>query len=579
MSPQNQEALTVLALDIGSVHTRALLFEVVEESYRFIAAGVTPSTNDAPINDIIIGALEAVKQLQEITGRIFLSPQNSLISPSQAGGEGVDRLYVAYSVGRKIRVATFGLMADVSMQSINKLAAFLPAELVESVCLNDPRTLQQKMDDVLHAQPDLFLFAGGTDRGASRSVNKMANLIEAILQLMPQSSRPQVIYSGNQLLAKTMRESIGAFTKFTSTANIRPMMDEEDLDQAAEDFARIVTEIHGREKEGLARLGAMSNDQPSPSSLAIGRITRFLSKVGDPEKGVLTIDLGASATIAASAQQGNLSLNVLPYGSGQGFADFLEHTPFSEILQWFPGGTDAHAASDMLWQKTVFPASVPMTREALDVEQAATRVLLQTLMKDLEKRGALLPQGYETILLSGAALTQAASSAQLLLMLLDGLQPKGISTLILDSHSILATLGAVARTLPILPVQVLESAAFANLATVISTESNVRVGVPLLKAHITYKDGKSREVTVKQGALVMLPLRTGESARLELDISRLAQIGASELLDSEFKVNGGLCGIVIDARNRPLKLPTNPAIRSELFSRWNAMVSPKKVVR
>ena len=115
MSPQNQEALTVLALDIGSVHTRALLFEVVEKSYRFIAAGVTPSTNDAPINDIIIGALEAVKQLQEITGRIFLSPQNSLISPSQAGGEGVDRLYVAYSVGRKIRVATFGLMADVSM--------------------------------------------------------------------------------------------------------------------------------------------------------------------------------------------------------------------------------------------------------------------------------------------------------------------------------------------------------------------------------------------------------------------------------------------------------------------------------
>jgi hypothetical protein len=579
MSPKNQEALTVLALDLGSVHTRALLFEVVEESYRFIAAGVTPSTNDMPINDIMIGALEAVKQLQEITGRIFLNPQNALITPSQAGGEGVDRLYVAYSIGRKVRVATFGLMTDVSMQSINKLAAYLPTELVESISLNDPRTLQQKMDDVLHAQPDLLLFAGGTDRGASRSVNKMADLIEAILQLIPQSSRPQVIYSGNQILAKSMRDNISAFTKFTSTANIRPTMDEEDLDHAAEDLAHIVTEIHGREKEGLSRLGAMSSDQPCPTSLAIGRITRFLSKVGDPEKGVLTIDLGASATIAASAYRGELSLNVLPYGSGQGFADFLNHTLFSEISQWFPGGTDANSAIDTLWQKTVFPASVPMTREALDVEQSATRVLLQMLMKDLEKRGAVLPQGYETILLSGSALTQAASPAQLLLILLDGLQPKGISTLILDSHSILSTLGAIARTLPVLPVQVLESAAFTNLATVISTESNARVGVPVLRAQITYKDGKTRAVTVKQGSLVVLPLRTGESARLELEVNRLTQIGSSELLETDFKVNGGLCGIVIDARNRPLKLPNNPAIRSELFSRWNTMIGAKKVVR
>jgi hypothetical protein len=64
-------------------------------------------------------------------------------------------------------------------------------------------------------------------------------------------------------------------------------------------------------------------------------------------------------------------------------------------------------------------------------------------------------------------------------------------------------------------------------------------------------------------------LRTGDSATLELELSRNVQVESLDLADSHFKVNGGLCGLVIDARGRPLKLPQNPAVRAELFGRWN----------
>ncbi len=117
----------------------------------------------------------------------------------------------------------------------------------------------------------------------------------------------------------------------------------------------------------------------------------------------------------------------------------------------------------------------------------------------------LSSNGYETLLCSGMALTQATTPRQLLMMLLDGLQPRGISTLILDSHSILSTLGAISRTLPLLPVQVLESSAFTNLATVVSTFSNLRPGALALHARLEYADGKSRTVDVKQGSLAVLP--------------------------------------------------------------------------
>ena len=575
MSQTTQEALSVLALDIGTVFTRALLFEVVEETYHFIASGVTSSTLNEPVNDATIGVLEAIRQLQALTGRILLDEKNMPIVPSQAGGEGIDRLFMTYSIGKQLRIATFGLMGDVSLQSCNKLAATIPGNIVESISLNDPRTIQDQIDDTLVSRPELILFAGGTDRGASRSVKKMAYLIASVLQLIPKEQRAPVVYSGNQLLVKPVKEILDPFTQFNSTVNIRPEMDNEELEQAAEDLAQVVTAVHSNEINTLRRLTPMCNDTPCPSATAIGRITRFLSKVGDPEKGVLSIDLGASATITASAVAGKMDLNVFPVGSAQGFEKFLTATSMSEISQWFPAGTLLEEASDQLWQKTLFPASIPMTHEALTVDQAAYRQLLRYIMNELSARGVLAQNGYETILCSGSALTQAGNPAQLLMLLLDGIQPKGISTFILDSHAILSTLGAIARTLPLLPVQVLESTAFANLATVISTTSALRPGNLALRARLQYTNGKSQEVKVKQGTLAVLPLRTGESAMLELELNPTVQVETGELADTHFKVNGGLCGLIIDARGRPLTLPTNIARREELLQRWNSMLNIK----
>jgi hypothetical protein len=212
---------------------------------------------------------------------------------------------------------------------------------------------------------------------------------------MPKEQRPPVIYSGNQSLVKPIKDTLDTFTHFSSTGNVRPEMDSEELDQATEDLAKVVTSLRSDEIDGLKRLTPLCSDAPCPAPLAIGRITRFLSKVGDPEKGVFSIDLGASSTITASAVAGKLDLNVFPVGSGQGFERFLTATPFSEISQWFPAGIDPENALDLLWQKTLFPASIPFTSEAMIVEQAAYRQLLRQVMRELSSRGVLAENGYE----------------------------------------------------------------------------------------------------------------------------------------------------------------------------------------
>jgi hypothetical protein len=83
---------------------------------------------------------------------------------------------------------------------------------------------------------------------------------------------------------------------------------------------------------------------------------------------------------------------------------------------------------------------------------------------------------YEPIIVSGAVLTHAPNPGGLLLTILDGLQPRGITTFVLDRHHLLPLLGKIGEAEPVLPVQVLASAAFENLGTVVSATGDLPQG-------------------------------------------------------------------------------------------------------
>ena len=43
---------SLLAIDVGAANTRAVLFDVIEGEYRFVAAGIAPTTAEAPFKDV-----------------------------------------------------------------------------------------------------------------------------------------------------------------------------------------------------------------------------------------------------------------------------------------------------------------------------------------------------------------------------------------------------------------------------------------------------------------------------------------------------------------------------------------------
>jgi hypothetical protein len=574
------DADSLLTIDVGTVTTRAALFDLVGSHYRFIASGQAPSTAAAPFRNIGEGVRQAIENLQAVTGRSFLGADLHLIMPA-VEGVGVDTFAATLSAGPAFKTAVVGLLDDVSLESIQRLARSTYAQVVDTIGLNDSRKPEEQIDSLLRLRPDLILIAGGTDGGAARSVQHLMETVGLACYLLPPDKHPALLYAGNQQLAEEIKNSLGPLTSsLIISPNLRPGIETEDLQPAQSALAELSTHVRRSQMNGVDELNTWSGNTLIPTATAEGRIIRFLSQVYDSSKGILGVDVGASATTVAASFGGELSLGVYPQlGLGESLANLLRYTSLNEILNWIPLEMEPEVVRDYLFQKSLYPASLPAIPEDLAIEQAIARQCLSVALKSAEKdfpgttrRAALkLTPYFEPILAAGSVITRAPSLGQGLLILLDGLQPVGITTVILDQNNLLPALGAAATRNSILPIQVLESGAFLGLATVVAPYVNVRPGIPILRARLIFQNGNESHLELKQGSLEIMPLLAGQSGRLYLEPLHHADIGygPGQTREQGIPVSGTAIGLVFDGRGRPLLLPADPAQRRETLKKWS----------
>jgi hypothetical protein len=571
MNTPTTEVESLLSIEIGTIHTRALLFDLVDGQYRFLGASRVASTHNAPFYDISEGVFQALNTLQDMTARYFLE-NSRLILPGREDGAGIDALVMTYTAGPGLRIAVLGLLEDVSLESARRLASSTQSVLVEAIGLNDHRKHEAQVDALLKAKPNLIVIAGGTEKGATRSVAKVADLVSLMLQLTPKDRYPEIMYVGNQAMQKHISEALNRFGDVKVAPNVRPSIENELLAPAQEMLAQTVTRIRNRHLGGLQAYSSITSAPPAPSSHTFGRLVRYLSQINDNQKHVLGVDLGASYTTLAAAREGKLELSVYTAGVGAGLERVLELSKLEEITRWLSIDIPDDLVRDYLHQKILFPGSIPATVETLAIEQAVTRQILNLALKTHRARYRNPLSAFEPVLISGTTLTQATPGAALL-MLLDGLQPVGTTTFVLDPYGLATALGAAAAVNTLIPVQVVETNALINLGTVISPLSNARYGTSIINIRIEYESGEEAEHEIRQGNIYMLPVQPGQTARIHLEPLRALEIDPlQKSANRSFKVIGGVCGTVIDARGRPLELPKDDTRRQDLLKKWATSV-------
>ncbi len=578
MSTSLVNADSVLAIDVGSITTRAALFDVVDGRYRFLASGSAPTTANAPYSDVGEGVGMAIDSLQAITGRVLFGPDETLIVPTRTDGSGVDKIVATLSAGPPLSVIVVGLLEDVSLGSARRLASTTYAQVVDSIGLNDRRKPSDRVDSILRLRPDVVVAAGGTDGGASQSVLKLLETVGLASYMMPRDQRPEVLFTGNEDLRENVTEILGKIVSLHFAPNVRPTLDVEQLAVTQMELANIYRAVRARKLSGVLELDRWTRGKLLPSAVGFGRVVRFLSKIYDSNKGVMGVDIGATSTSVAAGFSGDLVMGVYPqFGLGTGLDRLLEYTDIEDIRRWLYLDIPKSYLQDYLKTKAMYPASVPATRDDLDIEQALARQLLQLALRrtargfprETLRYGVGISPGFEPILATGSVLTRATNLAQSMLMLLDGLQPTGVTTFVLDQSQLAPVLGASAAINPVLAVQVLESSAFLNLGTVISPVGKARPDTPVLRVQMNVDDGNETSVLVKQGTMEILPLPVGQSANLKLTPLHRFDIGmGGPGRGGGLRVVGGALGVVIDARGRPLRLAKDPVSRREAFHKW-----------
>jgi hypothetical protein len=162
------------------------------------------------------------------------------------------------------------------------------------------------------------------------------------------------------------------------------------------------------------------------------------------------------------------------------------------------------------------------------------------------------------------------------MLLLDALQPQGVSELLLDGNALIPALGALARVQQDAFVQLLDEGGIVSLGMCISVSGSPRPGRPALRVRITLADRGVIKQQVMGGSLWVYPLPIGVRAHLDVRVvGRGASIGGKRKVRME--VTGGTAGIIFDARGRPLPLALTPAQRAEQLPAWYAQATQSEI--
>ncbi len=483
---------SILAVDFGNIHTRALLIDLVEGVYRLVAVAEERTTGGFPISNVEAGFRRVAAQLAANTGRRFLASDGRVITPEQPDRSGVDVFIATASIGRPLRTVLIGLTPGMSIASAQRAAAGTYVEIVDVISLEDMRPAQDQINTIILARPDLIFIVGGTESGAAEPVLKLARLVRLALRLL--GTRANVLYAGNSDLVPQITELFENVATLFVADNVRPTLEGEALDTAQEQLARAFDSFTEQRGMGFDEISYMSRVGVLPTAQSYHAIVSYLGKTAG-QGGVLALDVGSAVSTLSASVNGHTATSIrTDLGLGHSARSVIDAVGIEAVRAWLPYFADDNEILSYALNKTVYPGSIPETQRALYLEHALLRAALIGLLRAarptwtpdqaLDDLSEALPY-FERIIGAGAGLTGTGQPAMTAMLLLDVLQPVGVVDLQVDSTALIPALGALARINAEAVVQVLDASGLEHLCTTVNLSGSPRKGKPALHVSIT----------------------------------------------------------------------------------------------
>ncbi|MDO9119107.1 MAG: glutamate mutase L [Nitrospira sp.] len=582
----------IVATDCGSTTTKAILIEKVGDEYRQTFRGEAPTTVEAPFEDVTRGVLNAIAEIEELSGRKILDGE-TIITPCRDAKTGVDIYISTSSAGGGLQMMVTGVVQNMTGESAQRAALGAGAIVIDVLASNDGRLPHEKIERIRTMRPDMILMSGGTDGGAVTHVVEMAEYIAAA------EPRPRfgatyklpLIYAGNKEAQPQVRKILGEKAALEVTDNIRPVLEKENLAPARNKIHDLFLEHVMQQAPGYKKLIEMTGAPIMPTPAAVGLIMEAIAK--REHLNLIGVDIGGATTDVFSVFEGVFNRTVSAnLGMSYSISNVLAEAGLANIMRWVPFNIDEQTLRNRIKNKMVRPTTIPQTLDELQIEQAIAREALRlalihhkslaTGLKGIQQERTISDVfeqqisgkslvdmlKLDLIVGSGGILSHAPRRIQSMLMMVDAYEPLGFTMLSVDSIFMMPHLGVLSTINEKAATDVFVRDCMVYLGTCVAPIGQLKDGERLVDYEIMFSDGRAVKDQLKMGELRLFPLGPNQKAKLTMQPAKTVNLGQGAGVPVSREVQGGVVGLLLDGRGRPLKLPADEPARVAALTKW-----------
>lgn len=587
-----KEFNVIVATDCGSTTTKAILIEKTESGeYRQTYRGEAPTTVEAPFEDVTKGVLNAIAEIEELSGRKILDGER-IIQPNE-GKQGVDLYVSTSSAGGGLQMMVAGAVKTMTGESAQRAALGAGAIVMDVLASNDGRLPHEKIERIRQLRPDMVLLSGGTDGGTVTHVVELAEYISAA------DPKPRfgigyqlpVIFAGNKEARSEVDRILGAKTALTIADNLRPTLERENLGPARNKIHDLFLEHVMAQAPGYKKLMSMVGAPIMPTPAAMGLIIEAIAKKQGIN--VIGVDIGGATTDTFSVFGGIFNRTVSAnLGMSYSISNVLAEAGLPNIMRWVPFDVQETDIRNRIKNKMIRPTTIPHALEELQIEQAIAREALRLAfehhkqlavgLKGVQQERSISDAFDQTasgqtlinmlklrlIVGSGGILSHAPRRVQSMVMMMDSYQPYGVTDLTVDSIFMMPHLGVLSTVHEKAATDVFVRDCMIYLGPSVSAIGEGKPGEKCLEYKITFPGGKVVSESLPVGELKLYPLAVGETAVIEARPAKGFDLGEGRGKAIREELHGGVVGIIIDTRGRPLTLPEDKAERVSRLNKW-----------
>jgi len=169
---------------------------------------------------------------------------------------------------------------------------------------------------------------------------------------------------------------------------------------------------------------------------------------------------------------------------------------------------------------------------------------------------------------SGGVLSHAPRRSQAAHMMMDAFLPEGVTELAVDSIFMMPHLGVLAEVHEEAAIQVFEKDCLIRLGSTVCPVGKGKEGKPCVTVEGKQPDGSAFNESIPVGELNLYPLKPNEEMKVKIKPVKGFDMGAGSGKEIEATLHGGVVGLIIDTRGRPLQLTPDTPDRVAKIQQW-----------